>query len=151
MAKTVVQKIFGVWGKKRRTRDLSTDRLSADGAEKLDPIPHAVKLGIRPAKTIDDRIKEILRLSAIKADPNYGYDSEEPDDFESDDPSTVDPMYEFEKHHDRITTLEQELIASKKERDDALAAFQANRNKKRVVSNPKDVTPPREEDGPKDE
>lgn len=151
MLEVIKQKI---WGKDKPIRDLTRFRVNEKGEEiKVldergfevpDPVPYAIAMGITPTQSIDDRIREIMRRSYVKANPDLGLDSEDPDDFGPEDGDTTEPMYEFEKRHAHIQALEDELSAASKELQEAKALYSEKRKKGAPGASkapPKDVTP----------
>lgn len=112
MKKQQVLKIRG----REFTRDLETEKLDGDGSEKTDPVPLATTLGITPTPTLDDRVRAILRQDFFKKNPDYGLDSEDPDDFGDGD---QDPMYVFERKHERLMEMKREMENAKKEYEEA--------------------------------
>lgn len=123
---TLTQKI---WGKNKAIRDLSSDRLDEQGLEKLDPVPFAIAANLGTTQTIDDRIREIMRRSYVKANPDLGLDSDDPDDFGSDTSEAVDPMYEFERRHAQVEDAQQALDEANAELAAAKRAYQEKRKK----------------------
>lgn len=99
-------------------RDLSTARLSGDGSENLDPVPLAVTLGIKPTPTLDDRVRAIMRQDFFRKNPDYGLSSQDGDDY---GPEENDPIYEFERRHERLEKIRREQDEAEKEYKEALA------------------------------
>lgn len=132
-------------------RDLTTDRLTSDGSEKMDPVPHAVTLGVETGPTTEDRIRTILRTEFFKKNPDFGLDSGDPDDF---GPEANDPLYEFEKRHEILMERQRELKEAQDEVDREQkrvdedlkekrrkAYLQEQESLKKAADQAKDITP----------
>lgn len=103
---------------------VANSRLNTAGQEVIDSVPFAVAMGIKPSKSMEQRIAEILRDREIKANPEWGMDNDDDNDFEVPDEM---PLYEFERRHEALEAAKAEVEAAKKELDEAQKEAQQKR------------------------
>jgi len=109
----------------------NNQRLDETGKEVLDPVPHATTIGFRPGPSMEDRIRMMLKEREILNDPDYGMDSDDPDDFGKDGDM---PLYDFERRYEEIRALEDELIAAREDVEKEKALYRAEVQKKRAAA-----------------
>lgn len=105
------------------SRDHSTERLDQHGAEKLDPIPHAVKIGVKPVDSLEDRIRSMLRDQHFRSNPDIGLDLNE----DLDEEPINDPMYPFEVRYEELRALKEEQDKLQKELDVEVQRYRKER------------------------
>lgn len=136
-----------------KKRNLKTDRLDETGAESLDPVPHAVTIGVRPQPSMDERIRQMLRQNYIEQNPDFGLESDDDEDFNE---TPNDPMYDFEKRYEEIEELRSEMARHEAELEAAKEEYKAKRKAAAKPNTDEPKPQPKkdakaEKDGPKDD